>query len=137
MNQGSSNKLIYDNCSYAQWVHSSTEPFQYQMYMGRNENVNKCKKDIFWHPFDLVDVESELRNQTRPGSKCGGLKYNPNCSMSESCMSTTDPEVPVVLAPECCSILHQNIPRRTDPGYRIPDMHICDAEAKKPFTPKK
>ena len=135
MNQGSSNRMIYDNCSYAQWEYTSTEPFQYQMYMGRNENVNKCRKDKFWHPYDLVDVESELRNQTRPNSKCGINKYNPNCSMSSTCMSTVDPKVPVILAPECCSILHQNIPRRTDPGYRMPEVRICDAEERKPFSP--
>ncbi len=119
MNQGSSNKLIYDTCSYAQWVYASTEPLQYQLYMGKNENCGKCRKDTFWHPYDLVDVESELRNQTRPASKCGIFKYNPNNK------NQNPDEPPVVLAPECCSILHNNIPKRTDVGYRLPDPNIC------------
>ena len=128
MNQGSSNRTIYDNCSYAQWVYSSTQPLDYMLYMGRHENCGKCRHDKFWHPYDLVDVESELRNQTRPASKCGSFKFNPNCSLSEHCMSTHDPKVPVVLAPECCSILVQNIPKRTDPGYTLPNPNICGVE---------
>lgn len=130
MNQGSSNRLIYDNCAYAQWVYSSTEPLNYALYMGRNENCKKCKyENQFWHPYDLVDVESELRNQTRPASSCGVYKYNPQCKTSKTCMSTFDKKAPVVLAPECCPILEQNIPRRTDPGFRVPDTNICGIES--------
>ena len=122
MNQGSSNRLIYDNCSYAQWVYASTEPLSYRMYMGKNENCGKCRADKFWHPYDLVDVESELRNQTRPTSKCGMYRYNPNNK------TFNPPNPPVVLAPECCPIVKNNIPKRTDVGYVIPDPNICGVE---------
>lgn len=128
MNQGSSNRTIYDNCAYAQWVYSSTQPLDYMLYMGKNENCGKCRYDKFWHPYDLVDVESELRNQTRPASKCGAYRYNPNCTASKKCISTYDTKVPVVYPPEVCSILYQNIPKRTDPGYKIPDPNICGTE---------
>jgi len=137
MNQGSSNRLIYDNCSYAQWVYSSTEPLQYQLYMGKNENCGKCRYDKFWHPYDLVDVESELRNQTRPMSKCGGWKYNPNCKTSKGCFSTFAPTVPVVLAPECCPIVYNNIPKRTDVGYVLPNPNICGVEEKQLWASSK
>lgn len=137
MNQGSSNRQIYDNCSYAQWAHASTEPLQYQLYMGKNENCGKCRyKEQFWHPYDLVDVESELRNQTRPVSRCGMYKYNPNCKMSKECFSTFDKNVPVVLAPECCPIVFNNIPKRTNPGYTLPDPNICGVE-QQAFYPAK
>lgn len=122
MNQGSSNKLIYDNCSYAQWVHVSTDPLKYRMYMGKHENCGKCREDKFWHPYDLVDVESELRNQTRPASKCGQFKYLPTNK------KFNPDKPPVVLAPECCSILNQNIPKRTDTGVRVPNTNICGVE---------
>jgi hypothetical protein len=134
-NQGGSNRLIYDNCAYAQWVWSSTQPLHYQMYMGKNENCNKCRQDKFWHPYDLVDVESELRLQTRPASKCGMYKYNPTCPMSKSCISTNDPKVPVVLPPECCPIVFNNIPKRTDPGYVLPSTQICSDEEMKAWSP--
>jgi hypothetical protein len=52
--------------------------------------------------------------------------------MSEQCISTHDPKLPVILPPECCPILVQNIPRRTDPGYTLPDPNICGVE-EKPF----
>lgn len=128
MNQGSSNRLIYDNCSYAQWVYSSTEPLNYQLYMGKNENCGKCRADKFWHPYDLVDVESELRNQTRPASNCGMYKYNPGNKVH-------NPEKPpVVLAPECCPIIFNNVPKRTDVGYRLPDPNICGVEETQPYA---
>jgi hypothetical protein len=128
MNRGSSNRLIYDNCSYAQWVYASTEPLSYRMYMGKNENCGKCIDDKFWHPYDLVDVESELRNQTRPTSKCGQFKYSP----ANKAFNPEKP--PVVLAPECCSILKQNIPRRTDNGVHVPSSNICGNEETSPYA---
>lgn len=134
MMQGGSNKLIYDNCAYAQWEYSSTIPIQYQLYMGKNENCNKCVYDKFWHPYDLVDIESELRNQTRPGSRCGMYKYNPNCKTSKSCISTYNSDVPVVLAPECCPIVFNNIPKRTHPGYTLPNPNICGYEENDPWS---
>ena len=77
-NNNGSNRLIYDDCYYNQYIHGSVSPFIYQMYEGKFENCGKCRKDHFYHPYDLVDVESELRNQTRPASGCGAWKYNPN-----------------------------------------------------------
>ncbi len=76
-----SNRLIYDDCYYKQYIHGSVSPFKYNMYEGKFENCGKCRKDKFYHPYDLVDIESELRNQTRPMSACGGWKYNPNTKM--------------------------------------------------------
>ena len=59
---GASNRLIYDNCYYNQWLKDSTDPFNYQLYEGKFENCHKCRGNYFYHPYDLVDVESELRN---------------------------------------------------------------------------
>lgn len=84
--QGFSNRMIYDNCSYDQYLNDTIGPYQYQLYQGAHENNNKCKYDKFYHPYDLVDVESELKNQTRPATKCGIYKYNNNeCG---KCVST-------------------------------------------------
>ena len=72
----------------------------------------------------LVEVESELRNQTRPLSECDQFKYSPDCKRSGICWSTFDKDVPVILAPEICPIIHNNIPKRTDNG--LPNMNDSD-----------
>lgn len=91
-NSNGSNNLIYDDCYYTQWLHDSTSPFKYQMYEGKFENNKKCRsKDGFFHPYDLVDIESELKNQTRPASGCGAWKYNPNYK-HPGCVSFKQPD---------------------------------------------
>jgi hypothetical protein len=85
--QGGSNKLIYDNCDYNQWYHDTTSPYEHVTYEGKFENCGKCREKYFLHPYDLVDVESELRNQTRPASRCGSWKYNPNIPQNK-CVTT-------------------------------------------------
>ena len=111
MNIGSSNRLLYDNCSYQKRLYESTSPLSYQMYQGKFENCHKCLHDKFWTPYKVVDIETELRNQTRPLSHCDQFKYTPGCKKSNMCMSTFDKNRPVVYAPEVCSILHNNIPK--------------------------
>jgi hypothetical protein len=118
--QGASNRLVYDECAYAQRMSDSTSPFQYRTYMGAYENSEKCKYDKFWKPFDgeIVDVESELKNITRPATKCANLKYNPACKKSAMCTSTYDPSRPVILNVDVCPVVYNNIPRQTSNGMR-------------------
>jgi hypothetical protein len=128
MNIGSSTKLIYDNCAYQKNLQISTSPLIYQLYEGKHENCTKCKHDKFWRPFDLVDVESELLNITRPNSKCDQFKYDPTCKKSKSCTSTFDKSVPIVYAPEICPIIKNNIPKMTTVGYELPVNDLCKKE---------
>ena len=125
MNIGSSNRLLYDNCSYQKRLYESTSPLSYNLSQYKYENCNKCIYDKFWTPYQLVDIETELRNQTRPLSHCDQFKYSPNCKKSGLCISTFDKAVPVVLAPEVCPIVYNNIPRYTSPGYNLPDPNFC------------
>ena len=125
MNIGGSNRQLYDTCNYQKQLYESTAPLAYQLYFGAVENCNKCRVDRFYTRFMLVDVESELRNQTRPLSKCDQFKYNPNCKKSGLCMSTFDPSRPIVLAPEVCPIIYNNIPKQTHPGYHLPNPNFC------------
>lgn len=119
MNIGSSNRLIYDNCSYQKELYESVSPLNYMLFEGKFENCNKCLYDKFWRPFDLVDVESELRNQTRPLSKCDQFKYNPECPRSNMCFSTFDKDAPIVSCHEVCPIVYNNIPRRVSTGINV------------------
>ena len=127
MNTGSSNRLIYDRCAYDKELAESVAPLNYRMYSGAHENCNKCIYTKFYRPFDLVEQESELKNITRPATKCPSFKYNPKCKKSKSCTSTFDDSVPVVLAPEVCPIVHNNIPKTNSPGYDLPPRAVCDS----------
>jgi len=125
--QGASNRQIYDCCDYAQTLKQSVDPLQYNLYFGSGENCSKCidKKAWFRQDRQIVDIESELRNQTRPLSRCDFLKYNPNCKTSDSCISTFDPNIPRILSPSLCPIVYNNIPVQTSPGYTVPSPNIC------------
>ncbi len=125
MNIGSSNKSIYDNCNYQQRLYESTSPLEYRLYFGQAENCDKCIYNKYWVKYDLVDIESELRNQVRPLSNCDQFKYSPDCKKSGLCISTFDKSVPVVLDPNVCPIVYNNIPKQTSPGYKLPNPNFC------------
>ncbi|CAH6421740.1 Hypothetical protein KVN_LOCUS426 [uncultured virus] len=125
INQGSSNRLIYDNCAYEKDLHESTSPLMYNLYQGKFEHCQKCRFDQFITPYMLVDIESELRNQTRPQSNCDQFKYNPKCPKSRLCRNTFDKTNPIVLPPEVCPIVYNNIPRPMSTGYRLPNPNFC------------
>lgn len=129
--QGASNRQIYDCCAYAQALQQSVDPLQYDLYFGAVENCNKCidKKAWFRQDREIVDIESDLWNITRPLTKCDGYKYNPNCKTGPNCVSTFDPNAPKVLSPSLCPIVYNNIPIQTNPGYTVPDpANICLAK---------
>lgn len=119
---GSFNRLSYDNCEYQKRLYERTAPLAYQLYQGKYENCDKCVHDKFWVPYDpsIVQIESELKNITRPASKCTQFKYRPNCKSSNLCTSTFSKNIPVVYPPEVCPIIFNNIPRTTDNGQHLP-----------------
>lgn len=125
--QGSSNRLRYDLCAYEKDLSESVSPFAYRTYGGAYENGEKCKKDKFWKRIDadVIDVESDLKNITRPATKCPGLKYNPKCQKSGQCINTFDPSVPVILDSNVCPIVFNNIPRQKTNGLIMPDQPNC------------
>lgn len=123
--QGSSNRLIYDNCSYFKELKETTLPGTYRLYGGKYENCNKCVFDKFYRRFDLVDVESELRNITRLTSNCHELKYNPNCKKSKNCLSTFDTSNPIVLSHDICPIVYNNIPKQSYSGFNNNGLSSC------------
>lgn len=124
-NFGGSNRLIYDTCSYKKWLKQSTLPLSYSLYQGKYENCGKCIKDKYYAPFDLVDVESELRNQTRAYTTCDQYKYNPKCGVrSGTCLSTMDPSMPTILESSLCPIIHNNIPVTKKKGIRA-QKKVC------------
>lgn len=126
--QGSSNRQEYDCCKYAQDLQQSVDPLSYQLYFGAHESCSKCidKKVWFKQNPEIVDIESDLQNRTRPLSDCDGYKYNPNCKTGPNCISTFAPNAPRILSPSLCPIVYNNIPIQTNPGYSVPNPQaIC------------
>lgn len=126
MNSGSFNRQLYDNCNTSRLIKQSTDPLAYRLYFGAQENCNKCLYDNFYVKYqpEIVDVESELKNLTRPLSDCDQFKYSPTCKRSGLCTSTFDRSVPIVLAPEVCPIVYNNMVRWGQ-GYKLPSADIC------------
>jgi hypothetical protein len=118
-NQGASNRLNYDECSYKQKLNDSTSPYFYRTYAGAYENCSKCKQDGYVRPFDknIVDLESELKNINRPNTKCSNLKYNP---------MLFDKPIPVVLDKNICSVVKNNIPKPTTNGLTNFNNFKCE-----------
>ena len=125
--QGASNRQVYDCCKYAQDLKQSVDPLQYNLYFGAQENCSKCIDNKAWFRQDkeVVDVESELWNINRPLSDCDQYKYNPNCKKTANCISTYDDSVPVVLAPEVCPIVFNNLNWGNETGRRDPQPSNC------------
>jgi len=81
----SSNRLIYDECEYAQRVKESTGPLLYTLNPIRAEHSNKCRHELglLGGPVashvknkSLIDVESDLMG-IRQASKCSSTKFQP------------------------------------------------------------
>jgi len=83
----SSNRLIYDSCAYKKSLDQSIGPLNYSMYTGKYENCSKCRIElgsvggngVSLFSGNLVDLESDLRGQTRNASNCPSKHYQPPC----------------------------------------------------------
>ena len=87
----SSNRLSYDACAYQKDLQQSTSPLDYALYTGKYENCAKCRIEfgvvggngVSLFSGNLVDLESDLRGQTRQASLCPKRMYSPkteNCN---------------------------------------------------------
>ena len=84
----SSNRLIYDTCAYKKTLDESVGPLSYLLNPIKYENCNKCRMElgivggsnVSHIRGNLVDLENDLRGQTRGASLCPAKKYQPNCS---------------------------------------------------------
>jgi len=86
----SSNRLIYDKCAYATEIKESTEPLEYNLFLGKFENCKQCPISDF--PNILLfgpktDTESESLGLTRPNSKCPGVKYQADSKFNNAPLS--------------------------------------------------
>lgn len=83
----SSNRLIYDTCAYKKSLDQSVGPLSYLLNPIKYENCSKCRMelgivggtDVSQIKGNLVDLENDLRGQTRAASLCPSHHYQPNC----------------------------------------------------------
>ncbi len=93
---------IYDDCAYKRRLHESTSPLLYQINPIAYESCTKCHMAYpgmisdagqggkgFGIGPDRVDIDSDLRGQTRLLTRCPSHKYNPKsyqyCGECERC----------------------------------------------------
>lgn len=79
-------RLSYDECSYKKNLTQSVSPLNYMLDPIKYEHCNKCRMElgilggtaVSHISGNLVDLENDLRNQTRPNTHCPSFKYLPN-----------------------------------------------------------
>lgn len=80
------NRLSYDQCAYQTQINESVGPLEYHLNPMKFENCNKCRHEfgllggtnVSHIKGNIVDLENDLRGQTRPTSKCPSKKYAPS-----------------------------------------------------------
>lgn len=86
---------IYDPCAYSKDLDESTSVLNYVLDPNKHYNCNECRiefglvagNNVSRYEGNMVDLESDLRNQNRLYSRCPSKKYLPKCK--KGCKSTT------------------------------------------------
>lgn len=79
------NRLSYDKCSFKKSLLESEAPSKYMFYPGKFYHQKQCRiergivggNQVSLSKNNLVDLESDLRGQTRLLSDCPSTKYHP------------------------------------------------------------
>jgi hypothetical protein len=82
----SMNRTTYDPCVYKQELNQSVSPLSFVLDPIQYNNVNKCRMElgivggtaVSHISGNLVDLENDLRGQTRPSAQCPAYKYIPH-----------------------------------------------------------
>ena len=119
----SSNRLMYDTCAYEKRLNETTGPFSYSMYTGKYENCAKCRIElgqiggngVSLFSGNLVDLESDLRGQTRPASLCPKEKFQPMCKApnpkNDGLPCDPSSQYPLVHQPSCQMVRYGPVPQ--------------------------
>jgi len=123
------NRAIYDPCEYNKRLDESTSVLSYNLDPNRYYNCSQCRigfgtvggNQVSLTACNMVDLESDLRNQTRLYSRCPEKKYLPKCKPNcksnsglpcEGCRADT-----LVNLPECNLVQYK--PRIDHIGYQL------------------
>ena len=142
----------YDPCAYSKELDESTSTLNYMLDPNKHYSCNECRVDfgivggnnVSRIDGNMVDLESDLRNQTRLYSKCPAKKYlpqcKPNCTTSQTglpCGSRSCQTTPLYHLPTCKMIHYK--PRIDNIGYEInyPACPPPQEPKKRPYMSKK
>lgn len=83
----SSNRLKFDTCSYKEVLTQSQDTLSYVLDTTKFDNCQKCRIElgtvggtaVSQIAGNLVDLENDLRGQTRMSSNCSTLQYSSPC----------------------------------------------------------
>jgi len=112
------NRTKYDNCSYKQNLQNNVSTLGYILSPINWEHRDKCRHQlglvggtaVSHIKGNLVDLESELKGQTRYISKCGGNLYVPTEDGIIKNDKTQPIDTSVLHLPACQSIMYRSIP---------------------------
>jgi hypothetical protein len=112
------NRTKYDTCSYKQNLQENVNTLGYIISPMYYEHQNKCRHQlgllggtVVSHiKGNLVDLDSELRGQTRYVSKCGANMYVPTDDGIIKNDKTPPIDTSMLHLPACQSIMYRSIP---------------------------
>ena len=112
------NRTTYDNCSYKQELQGNVSTLSYLLSPYRYEHENKCRHQLGFlggtvvsHiQGNLVDLDSELRGQTRIVSKCMDNLYVPTEDGIIKNDKTPPIDTTMLHLPACQSIMYREVP---------------------------
>lgn len=112
------NRTKYDTCSYKQNLQNNVSTLSYILSPMYFENASKCRNQfglIGGMPAshikgDLVDLDSELRGQTRYISKCGSHMYLPTDDGIIKNDKTQPIDTNKMHLPSCQNVMYKSIP---------------------------
>jgi hypothetical protein len=112
------NRTTYDTCSYKQDLQDNVSTLSYLLSPYRYEHINKCRHQLGFlngtnvsHiQGNLVDLESDLRGQTRLLSKCQNNLYVPTNDNIIKNDKTEAIDTTMQHLPACQTIMYRSIP---------------------------
>lgn len=112
------NRTKYDTCSYKQNLHGNVSTLSYILSPINFENANKCRHQlgliggtaVSHIKGNNVDLESELRGQTRYISKCGNNMYVPTDDGIIKNDKTEPIDTKLLHLPSCQTIMYKSVP---------------------------
>lgn len=112
------NRTKYDTCSYKQNLQENVSTLSYILSPMYFEHKDKCRHQlgliagtsVSHIKGNMVDLDSELRGQTRYISKCGGNMYVPTDDGIIKNDKTPPIETTALHLPSCQTIMYRAIP---------------------------
>lgn len=112
------NRTKYDTCSYKQNLQGNVSTLSYILSPMYYEHKDKCRHqlglfagtNVSHIKGNLVDLDSELRGQTRFISKCGGNMYVPTGDGIIKNDKTPPINTSMLHLPSCQSIMYRSVP---------------------------